>query len=106
MEHLPAILLSLFATLGLLAVIWLVYLRLFRQELRRSVLLVPFDGDSMLVAETLRTFRDFGFRVVAVDRSGAIDRSCYVAAGLCDGFLLPEELDAQLISPVRPPADT
>lgn len=67
---------------------------------------VPFDGDSMLVAETLRTFRDFGFRVVAVDRSGAIDRSRYVAAGLCDGFLLPEELDAQLISPVRPPADT
>ena len=106
MEHLPAILLSLFATLGLLAVIWLVYLRLFRQELRRSVLLVPFDGDSMLVAETLRTFRDFGVRVVAVDRSGAIDRSRYVAAGLCDGFLLPEELDAQLISPVRPPADT
>ena len=58
------------------------------------------------MAETLRTFRDFGFRVVAVDRSGAIDRSRYVAAGLCDGFLLPEELDAQLISPVRPPADT
>lgn len=101
MENVSLIILSAFATIGILLISRMIYLALFSRELKRAAIVIPFYNNKEPIAETLRALERSGMRVIAVDMCGEIEREQYCELGLCSSFLTKNEVNEALFSDNR-----